>query len=152
MRVVEVFWRLWKRGHQRYQESLSDYMDGRLDARDQGRLEEHFSRCEECVRDLESLRATVQLLQRVPLVDTPRSFQLQEMPVLRPARPLFLRAMQVSTAVAGVLLAVLLVGDLLGSFGDGAMPPEDRTQVAQEEGQLEALAATTPPTMVPAPS
>jgi anti-sigma factor RsiW len=39
---------------------LSDYLEGRLPAGESARLDEHMARCPECVRYLDSFRATIQ--------------------------------------------------------------------------------------------
>ena len=145
-----MFWKIWRRGHQQYRELLSEHLDGRLDVDDRRRLEQHLATCDECVRELESLRATVGLLQRVPMIETPRSFQLQETPAERAPRPALLWSMQLSTAMAAMLLVALVSADLTGVFGDGTTPLEADVQTGQEQLAEEATSAAPPPEVAPA--
>lgn len=126
-------WRFWNRGHRRYQDLLSEYVDNRLDADAQARFEEHLAACAECSQELESLRATVGLLQSVPQVEVPRSFRLTTDMVQpeRPApRPILMRSLQLSTAIAVMLVVSLVATDLSGGFDDGVQVP---TAAIQEE-------------------
>ena len=50
---------------------MSDYLDGRLDARDQARLEQHLTACPHCTEYLAQLRATIDALGRVTPEDLP---------------------------------------------------------------------------------
>ncbi|MCH8087743.1 MAG: zf-HC2 domain-containing protein [Chloroflexi bacterium] len=76
--------RVFKRGHLRYLDKLSEYLDDRLDAEERARIEGHLEGCDQCRQELESLRETIGLLRRVALVEPPRSFKLQEAPSPRP--------------------------------------------------------------------
>lgn len=98
---------------------LSEYIDDRLDSKKRSLVERHLSSCEACSKELESLRMTVQLLHRVPQVSVPRSFTIA---VPEPKRegvlgPSSLRWLRPATAVATMVLVVLLVGDFLNVFG-----------------------------------
>ncbi len=53
---------------------LSGYMDRRLNPEELARVEEHLRTCQGCREELESLRATVALLHRLPEVTPSRSF------------------------------------------------------------------------------
>ena len=75
-----MFLRAFKRGHQRFLDKLSEYLDDRLDAEERARIEGHLEGCDQCRQELESLRETIGLLRRVSLVEPPRSFKLQEAP------------------------------------------------------------------------
>ena len=69
--------RLW---HGRMQILLSAYVDGEVTPSEVVRVEEHLAGCEECVSELESLRATSNLLRSLPDLEVPRSFTLREVP------------------------------------------------------------------------
>ena len=104
---------------------LSEHIDGRLGDAARARLEAHLRACSVCQEEPDSLRATVQILHRLPEVSVPRSFRLQSAPApRREPRPLPLRPMQLSTAGAALLLAVLVVGDFAGAFPTSAPSPE----------------------------
>ena len=62
---------------------LTEYVDGRLSSDDTAFVDRHVETCEGCSEELESLRATVRLLNRVPSVPVPRSFALREADVVR---------------------------------------------------------------------
>ena len=108
--------------HGRLRELLSSYIDGQVDDSEAGRIELHLGQCEECRVELESLRATVGLLQSLPELEVPRSFALSEaaVRVATPGSarvefaPSFVWTTRLATSAAAVLVAVLLVGDLTG--------------------------------------
>jgi hypothetical protein len=101
---------------------LSEYIDNRLGSEDKSLVEHHLESCEACSKELESLRMTVRLLHRVSKVSVPRSFTI---PVPEPKRegilgPTSLRWLRPATAVATIVLVVLLAGDFLNVFGHEA--------------------------------
>jgi anti-sigma factor RsiW len=109
---------------------LSPYIDGQLSPSERERTERHLKGCEACRRELESLRATVNLLHRVPMVSPSRSFALELAPKRRPAA---FGALRAATAVAMLLLAFLFLGDALHIFGPGLVGEErlfDAAEVA----------------------
>ena len=104
---------------QKIQGMLSEYMDNRLGSEDRVLVESHLEACEACSSELESLRMAVQLLHRVPLVSVPRSFTIA---VPEPRREgvlgaSSLRWLRPATAVATVVLVVLLAVDFLNIAG-----------------------------------
>jgi anti-sigma factor RsiW len=102
---------------------LSPYIDGQLSPSEMERIERHIEECDACRRELESLRAVVSLLHRVPMVALPRSFTIA---VKAPRRhPAALGALRVATAVAVLLLAFVFTGDALNFIGPG--PAEDKS-------------------------
>ena len=157
-----MFLRVFKRGHQRYLDKLSEYLDDRLDAEERARIEGHLEGCGQCRQELESLRETIGLLRRVALVEPPRSFKLQEAPSPAPrpsllgrlipgapgaGRPALAWSMQLSTAVVAIALVVLLAGDFGGLFGDGDTLQGPVSQPASQEAQF-----TTESVPEPAPA
>ena len=125
---------------------LSPYIDGQIGSSERDRVESHLEECQVCCRELELLRATVNLLHRVAVVSPPRSFALAEVDAKR--RPAALKreapqwrrvpalgALRVATAVATLLLVFVLAGDATHLFEAG--PVENRaalqgTPVADE--------------------
>ena len=73
--MLEMLKKIFNRGHGRFLEMLSDYLDGELPEAERIALEAHLQGCASCTEELDSLRATVQLLQRMPEVEAPRSFR-----------------------------------------------------------------------------
>ncbi len=114
---------------QKTQEKLSEYLDGRLAPEERESIEHHVEACPECRRELESLRATLHLLHRVPVSPAPRSFAIAEVkPAPRPVlRPGWLR---LGTAVAVVALAFLFISDATGVLGPGLVGPEPPTDTS----------------------
>jgi len=114
---------------------LSPYIDGQISSAEKDRVESHLEECQVCHRELESLRATVNLLHRVAIVSEPRSFALAELEVKRrPAiitgeatqrhRVPALGALRVAIAIAALLLVFVLAGDATHLFEAG--PVENR--------------------------
>ena len=110
---------LFKSRHGRWQERLSAYLDAQLEQSEQRKLERHLASCTSCREELESLRATVALLQRVPQVPAPRSFRLTEEPVpfSAPWTVRYMVPLRYAAATAGLLFLVVAVGDLMISDG-----------------------------------
>jgi len=124
---------------QKIQGMLSEYIDSKLNKADKGIVEAHLEVCDTCSRELESLRITVQLLHSVPEVSVPRPFTVAvprresvfvpsglslPRPVTTPAaialRPTSLRWLRPATAVAAIVLMLLLAGDFLHVFENNA--------------------------------
>lgn len=98
--------------HERVEELLSAYIDGELSIEEATLVEKHLRDCSACACDLETLRQTVNLVGQLPAVSPPRSFAISHLVV--PERPwawgyVYLRG---ATALAALLLIVLLAGDL----------------------------------------
>ena len=84
-------------------------------------MEGHLGLCDECRRELDTLRSTVDLLGRLPELAVPRSFALPEAPgpITSPSR--FESLARLAAPVAAVLLVVLVVGDALGIVSQGGL-------------------------------
>ena len=120
---------------------LSPYIDQQLSSLERVSVEEHLAKCAACSAELESLRATVNLLHRVPVVSPTRSFALAEF-APRPRRAPFALASS-ATAAAMSAMAFFFVGDAFGLFESHAADKGLRF------GAEEADMLSTP---VPAPS
>ena len=137
--------------HSRLRVLLSSYVDGEVTADESRQVEAHLALCEECMSDLDALRATVGLLGRLPELDTSRSFALSAPPVpVRQPRSLAW-ASGLAASMAAVVLVVLLAGDAAGiltqSAADGVGPlamesaPIMAADIAAPESVVEQAAA-----------
>ena len=103
----------------RTRDVFSGYMDRRLSPEEMARAEEHLNTCQGCREELESLRATVALLRRLPEVTPSRSF------ALAPVKPLpgrrVLPALRFAAAGAALLLVLAFAADWTGLFEDGML-------------------------------
>ncbi len=137
------------------QETLSEYLDGRLDARAAGKLEAHLSSCSACGRQLEELRTTVGLLRQVPVLTPRRSFILTEAPApsgaverRRARTPAWAAAL--ATSAAAVAFFAVLSTDLSGGLSSTPPPRDEATPTvaaaatAVEETQSSAEAQLAP--------
>lgn len=107
--------------HLRFRELLSPYIDRRLKPREVSALERHLAACQSCSRELASLKATLELLQGVPVLPPPRPFTLAPM-APQPFMPAF-RLLAGAATVTALLLAALLVSEVSGIFYRGASTP-----------------------------
>jgi len=104
-------------------EKVSSYLDGQLSVDERRQVEEHLKNCSECQRELDELKQTVALLRACPPAKLPRSFILTaEMAEPSNVLRLWVRFAPALTAVAAVLLALVLFVDLSSSVGGGSAP------------------------------
>ncbi len=145
------------RRHRRLRLLLSSYLDGEVTEKEARRLEEHLSTCEECQWELESLRATVSLLRKVPSPAPSRFFALREEPSPPLRNPGYVLAMRAATSVAALLLVALLAGDLTGLLSQGGgvsreAAPRDMMVPDQFEAAPLASPAPAPTAVAGAPA
>ncbi len=135
--VLEMLKKIFNRGHGRFPGMLSDYIDGVLPETERVALEAHLQGCDSCPDELESLQTTVQLLQRMPEVEAPRSFRIAPaavtVPTPPPERPVFLWSMRVSTALAVVAFTVMVAGNVTGLFEGGAGDGLEQRAASEDE-------------------
>lgn len=126
---VSIYREMFKRKREckKLKGMLSPYIDGQLSPSEMERIERHIEECDACRRELESLRAVVSLLHRVPMVALPRSFTIAARAPRR--RPVALQALRVATAVAVLMLAFVITGDAFHVFESA--PAEEK--FAQQE-------------------
>lgn len=93
---------------------LSGYIDQRLNSEELTQVEEHIQTCQGCREELESLRATVALLHRLPEVTPSRSFTVAPVKPLPGRRALW--GLRFATAGAAVLLVVAFAADRTNLF------------------------------------
>ncbi len=107
--------------HRFTQKNLSAYLDGQLTTRERERMERHLAECSRCQEELATLGSAVELLHTVPSVPLPRSFELSASAEEERERYRFWSRMhttlRTATAVASLLLVLLLSGDLAISQG-----------------------------------
>lgn len=145
-------------GHRRWRQLLSASLDQQLSPAEAQHLKEHLGSCARCHRELEELRATIELLRRMPQPALPRSFALTGKPsVARRAGALGWRAaVQAAATVAVVALGLAILGDALGTLpGDPRglaltrqpSTPELRLTGAREGAEREdaKIAVAAPP-------
>jgi len=132
---------LGKRMDAHVTELLSAYIDNQLSPRDRTRVAEHLRECDSCAQELQSLQATVRLLQAMPAVRAPRSFILQ--PVYQP-RPVsrLLPVLRLATGVTAIALVASMTGALLRGNQQAVLAPA-ALPVAQAS-PIAALAAPAP--------
>jgi hypothetical protein len=113
------------RGHRPDAETLSAYVDGRLDAAAAERLRRHVEGCPACAARLQQLAAVRTSLAAMPDVAPARSFRLRPADVERPSAAAarqtspWLKAMPALGAAALVLFAVIVAVDPAAD-GDGS--------------------------------
>lgn len=142
-----MFDRLFKSEHQRVAEMLSAYLDGELSPKEQARVKKHLARCADCAQNLHTLRQTVALLGQLPPVAVPRSFAIRPVPAApRPSlfqmrrTYVYLRA---ATAVATILLAVMLAGDAFLTGLTPSLAPARAPEVIMREVPVEKVVVET---------
>ncbi len=120
-----------KAGCRKAQGMLSEYIDETLNENDRVFVEQHLNICNVCSNEYESLRATVDILHRIPVAKAPRSFAIREKDVepkrasiFEPERWGWLRP---ATAVAAIALVVVLSIDIVG-IGSGVVSVDDATE------------------------
>lgn len=101
---------------------LSARLDGALPAGRSDRIDAHLAGCDRCRQRFGELSAVRRLLSDLPPATAPRSFRLSPGAVRAPAagpprRPF--PALQLASAVAAVVFALLLAGDLSTTLGGG---------------------------------
>ena len=139
------------RTHNRLRSLLSSYIDGRVSESEAAWIEKHLTDCEECGAEVETLRTTVGLLRSLPEIEVTRTFTLDAAPVpVRFASP-FVRATGIATSIAGVLLAVLLFGDVLGLVTQSDFTLSDNP-FAAEYGAASRAAPAAPAAPAAAPA
>ena len=102
--------------HRRTRVLLSSYVDGEVSASERRRVEAHAAGCSDCRDEIESLRATVELVRALPELELPRSFELTRLPEKEPSTMFGVWAPRLATSVAGLLLVALLAADFAGTL------------------------------------
>ena len=153
------------------QDTLSEYLDGRLQGRTLERVELQLSDCDACRQELDELRATVAMMQQLPMEAPRRSFVMSAPPPepapSRPIRPLrapnwvYAGAASVAALAVVVTVAALAIGGLQSNLvmydaapqaisGESAIElaarPENMSRAAESESAPVSAAAAPPET------
>ena len=131
--------------HRRTRALLSSYIDGEVSAAERRRVEAHAAGCSECRDEIESLRATVELVRALPDLELPRSFELTRLPERQPRVSFGVWAPRLATSVAGLLLVALLAADFAGTLAQSGGFDEEAAEM-----QLAAPAPAAPAAMAQA--
>ena len=114
------------------QDTLSEYLDGRLRGRDLERVEQRLGDCDACRLELEELQTTVAMIRLLPM-ETPRRSFVMSAPPIESARSRTAPARRVpnwvyagATSVAALALAITVSVDATG----GLSPDPLRRDVA----------------------
>ena len=127
-------------------ETLSEHLDGRLSTGSREKVERHLQACSRCGDELESLRSTVGLLRRVPMLSPRRVFTLDSAPSTAPTHQRLGVPAWASGAVASVavmIFAVVLSADLGGFLAEDVSAPD--VLVTPIEAPSSAAVPTLPP-------
>ena len=111
------------RGHtgcESIREMLSAYIDDELDTGERQVVDLHLESCSLCREEYESMRKTVDLLRKLPLVESERSFTVNAAKVK--TWNVTLKVLSGVTALAATCLLVIIVGDMLHYFNLPAVP------------------------------
>lgn len=104
-------------------EQLTAYLDGELSASESARLEARLKSNPELRVLLEDLRRTKALLRSLPPQRAPRHFTLTpQMAGIRPSPPALFSALRLASALATILLVLVLAGDFLGLIAPLSAP------------------------------
>ena len=138
------------------QDTLSEYLDGRLLGRPFERVEQQVAECDACRQDLAELRALVAMMQQLTMAEPRRSFVMSAPPPepVRARPALALRAPNWvyagAASVAALALAVTISVDATGGLTSDALRQESvatsaTAPVVQPEAASEGVAAATGP-------
>jgi len=148
--------------HQFCQDNLSSFLDRQLTSREQDRVARHLQECADCRADLASLRQTVAVLHAMPAIKPPRTFFIPASEGVRQTQVRRSRLaygyLQFATAVATVLLVLVVSGDALLRLGvatptrEGLVRNVERTALDTRAGEVEPMATSAPALQAPAPA
>ena len=102
---------------------LSAYMDQQLGLHEREEVEQHLKACRGCQQELDSLRATVQLLHRVPQVSPARSFAVTEAKPMPRWSPF--PVLRTATAVVAAFLVLVFALDVVNVFEAGPVSTQE---------------------------
>ena len=142
-------------------ELLSSYLDGQLNTTEAKGLETRLTSDPELASVLKDLRATQNILRKLPARKAPRNFTLtRKMVGLKPPLPRAYPLFRFSTAFATILLMLTFAANSFGSLMSGAAAPAaygyggsgGGCDSCPEESALQAAAATEVPAAIEAPA
>lgn len=128
-------------------ELLSAYLDGQLSPKDRAQVEARLWKDAALRNALDELDRTRAAVRQLPRLKAPRNYTLSPQKVkIRPMLRLY-PAFGMASALASVILVMVIVVDLLGQFAPGVIPVAQITAVstaALEESSMPALGAPEP--------
>ena len=141
-------WLLRKSHKHINQDTLSEYLDGRLQGGDLERVELRLEECGACRLEMEELQATVAMMRQLPMETPRRSFVMSAPPLesgrARPA--LFLRAPNWvyagAASVAALALAVTISIDATGGLSSDPLRQDVESAAMSSAPTLEQPFAT----------
>ncbi len=148
---------LLRSGHKHIaQDTLSEYLDGRLRGRRLERAERQLQICDACRRELEELQATVAMMRQLPMEPPPRSFVMSAPPP-EPARArpaLALRAPNWvyagAASVAALALAITVSVDATGGLSPDPLRRDVEITTLAPAPASEQITITSGPAAEPA--
>ena len=133
------------------QDTLSEYLDGRLQGRDLDRVGQRLEECDACRQDLEELQATVAMVRQLPM-ETPRHSFVMSAPPPEPvrARPaLALRAPNWvyagAASIAALALAITVAVDATGGLSSDPLRRDVETTTLASAPASEETGVSGPP-------
>jgi len=133
-------------------EQLSAYLDGQLIPEERVRLESRLRASHDLRASLKDLQHTRVLLRAAPQLKAPRSFKLTPQMIGSPSVKRIYPVFQFASVLAGVMLVLVLVGDLLTGSSLRTNAPLPAAKVAQEMRVTEeAVEVASTPTLPSAP-
>ena len=140
------------------QDTLSEYLDGRLQGRPLERVEQQLGDCDACRQDLEELRATVAMMQALPMEAPRRSFVMSAPPP-EPARSrpnIALRAPNWvyagAASVAALALAVTISVDATGGLNSDVDSRDFAVTASAPTAESEQVTGVSGPRSGPGPA
>ena len=135
-------------------DTLSEYLDGRLQGRPLERVEQQLGQCDACRQDLADLRATVAMMQGLPMEAPRRSFVMSAPPAepvrsepMRGRPNLALRAPNWvyagAASVAALALAVTVSVDVTGGLTSDPLRRELETTALAPAATSDQLTVTS---------
>ena len=138
--------------HGKLRELLSSYIDGEVSDSERRRVERHLSGCEECRRELESLRLTVAALRQMPEIQATRSFAISAPPEPVRGGLGWVLGVRLAASAAAVVLVGLILADVTGLVVQSDMPDWGRESYSEQApAPAPAFAAPAPAPAAPAP-
>ncbi|MBN2147071.1 MAG: zf-HC2 domain-containing protein [Anaerolineales bacterium] len=118
---------------QRDLELISAYLDRQLNARQRARLEARIKSNPELHTTLVDLRKTRLLMHSLPRQKAPRNFALSPAVAgAHPRLPVLLPSLRLASALAALMLVVVLAGDFLGVLAPAPTLPFNEPAIAEE--------------------
>jgi len=110
-------------------EWLSPYLDDELDAGERQRVTSHLESCQACREELDSLRKTVSLVRRMPVIEPRHSFAISE--AVKKTWDGMLKVLCAATTLVAIFLVLVFIGDIGHYFDAPILPAPPWPQLPQ---------------------